>query len=219
MKIHPSNNGWAGFTLIEIVIAVSLMSLILVSAYLCLNAGLSSQKLIEPRSEIIQNARVAMALIAADLRGACPLSADSEFLGMQRTLGSVEADNLDFATHNYTPRGPRQRMCQESIYVDVDRENGQFGLSRRRNPAIALDPLSGGRREEIAKGVVGLRFEYFDGEDWYNTWGKSSVASCRDHAAQPAESLRHAFRRACHYLVAGFQSEVAGGFKIGRARH
>ena len=38
MKTHVA------FTLIEIVIAVSLMSLILVSAYLCLNAGLASAK-------------------------------------------------------------------------------------------------------------------------------------------------------------------------------
>jgi hypothetical protein len=158
--------------LIEIVIAVSLMSLILVSAYLCLNAGLASQKMIEPRAEIIQNARVALALITADLRGACPLSTNSEFLGVQRTLGSVEADNLDFATHNYTPRRAREGdYCQESLYVDVDPETGQFSLWRRRNPTIALDPLSGGSKEEIAKGVVGLRFEYFDGDDWYDSWG------------------------------------------------
>ena len=115
---------------------------------------------------------MALALISADLRGACPLSTNSEFLGVQRTLGSVEADNLDFATHNYTPRRPREGdYCQESLYVDIDPETGHFSLWRRRNPVIALDPQSGGSKEEIAKGVVGLRFEYFDGEDWYDTWG------------------------------------------------
>jgi hypothetical protein len=144
-----------------------------VSAYLCLNAGFSSQKIIEPRTEIIQNARVAMALITADLRGACPLSKDAGFLGMQRMLGSVEGDNLDFATHNYTPRRPREGdYCQESIYVDQDPQTGQFSLWRRRNPIIAFDPLSGGSKEEIARGVVGLRFEYYDGYDWYDTWGE-----------------------------------------------
>jgi hypothetical protein len=34
-----------------------------------------------------------------------------------------------------------------------------------------MDPLSGGRREEIARGVRQLKFEYFDGLDWYDTWG------------------------------------------------
>jgi type II secretory pathway component PulJ len=178
MKLHPSPRGahlvtTAGFTLIELVISGALMALILVAAYLCLNAGFSSQKIIEPRTEIIQNARVAMAIITADLRGACPLSKDAEFLGMQRMLGSIEAGNLDFATHNYTPRRPREGdYCQESIYVDQDPKSGQYSLWRRRNPTIALDPLSGGSKEEIATGVVGLRFEYFDGDDWYDSWGE-----------------------------------------------
>jgi hypothetical protein len=56
------------FTLIEVVISAALMALIVVSAYLCLNAAVSSQKMIEPRATVFQNARVAMALMAADLR-------------------------------------------------------------------------------------------------------------------------------------------------------
>jgi hypothetical protein len=161
------------FTLIEVVISAALMSLIVVSAYLCLNAAVSSQKMIEPRATVFQNARVAMALIAADLRCACPLSKDSAFLGMHRMIGKMEADNLDFATHNYTPRRPREGdYCQVSLYLDRDPESGQFALYRRRNPALALDPLSGGHREEIAQGLLGLRFEYYDGYDWYESWGE-----------------------------------------------
>ncbi len=161
------------FTLIEVMISSALMALILVSAYLCLGAGFSAQKMVEPRAEIIQNARVALALISADLRAACPLSQDNDFLGMSRTLGDIRADNVDFATHNFTPRHPREGdFCQESFYVDQDRETGQFSLFRRRNPTIGLDDLSGGSKEEIAKGVVGFRLEYFDGDDWYDSWGQ-----------------------------------------------
>ena len=161
------------FTLIEVVISAALMALIITSAYLCLNAAVSSQKIIEPRATVFQNARVAMALMAADLRSASPLSKDYPFLGMHRMIGTVEADNLDFATHNYTPRRPREGdYCQVSLYLDKDRESGQFVLYRRRNPAIALDPLSGGTREEIARGLLGLRFDYYDGFDWYESWGE-----------------------------------------------
>jgi type II secretory pathway component PulJ len=161
------------FTLIEVVISAALMALIIASAYLCLNAAVASQKMIEPRATVFQNARVAMALMAADLRCACPLSKDSPFLGMHRMIGTVEADNLDFATHNYTPRRPREGdYCQVSLYLDKDPESGQFALYRRRNPRIALDPLTGGTREEIANGLLGLRFDYYDGYDWYESWGE-----------------------------------------------
>jgi general secretion pathway protein J len=155
------------------VISSSLMALILVSGYLCLSAAVASQKQIEPRLEVIQNARVAMALMAADLRAACPLSKDCEFLGTDRTLGEVEADNLDFATHNYTPRRASEGdFCEVSFFLSRDPQSGQYVLYRRRNPSISINAFAGGKNEEIARGLLGLRFEYYDGLDWYDSWGE-----------------------------------------------
>jgi type II secretory pathway component PulJ len=167
---HKISN--SAFTLLEIVISSAIMALILISAYACFHAAISSRKLIEPRLEVLQNARVAMALISADLRAACPLSSDLDFLGMHRDLGGVEADNLDFGTHNYTPRRLNEGdFCQVSYYLNREPESGQYVLMRRRNPRLSPDPLSGGSREEIARGLAGLRFEYYDGLDWYDSWG------------------------------------------------
>ncbi len=177
----------SAFTLIELIISSVLMTMILVSAYFCLNAAFSSQKMIEPRVEIIQNARVAMAIMSSDLRGACPLSTNNQFLGMHRMLGEMDADNLDFATHNYTPRRPHEGdFCEVSFYIDKDPVSGTCTLWRRRNPTLAPDPLSGGSREEIARGLQGLKFEYYDGFDWYDTWGDvegngKQLTSARDH--------------------------------------
>ena len=171
-KPRTSSRNASGFTLIELIISAALMTMILVSAYFCLSAAYSSQKLIEPRVEVIQNARVAMAIMSADLRGACPLSTNYSFLGMHRMLGEMESDNLDFATHNYTPNRPHEGdFCEVSFFVDKDPVSGTGTLWRRRNPTLAFDPLSGGQREEIARGVLGLRFEYYDGFDWYDDWG------------------------------------------------
>jgi type II secretion system protein J len=173
-KAQPENcENKTGFTLVEVVVSMVLMALILVCAYACLSACLSSRKMIEPRADVLQNARVAMAMISADLRNACPLSSDNPFLGMQRTLGQVEADNVDFATHNYTARQPRESdFCEVSYFVDKD-DSGRFCLYRRRNPMLAPDPLSGGSREEIAQDILGLRLEYSDGTDWYDEWGNA----------------------------------------------
>ncbi len=162
----------SAFTLIELVISAALMALILVSAYLCLSSGLASRKLIESRAEVVQSARVAMTRLTADLRGACPLSWDIAFLGMQRMLGEVEADNLDFATHNYTPHRSREGdFCAISYFLGKEPESGKLSLWRRRNPTIPLEPLSGGSREEIARGLRGLKFEYYDGYQWFDQWG------------------------------------------------
>ncbi|HZQ46601.1 MAG TPA: prepilin-type N-terminal cleavage/methylation domain-containing protein, partial [Verrucomicrobiae bacterium] len=173
LRVTDPRSGTSGFTLIELVISAALSAMILVAAYMCLSSAVSSRKMIEPRVEVFQNARVAMAIMSADLRSACPLSKESMFLGMQRTVGDMEADNLDFATHNYMPQHANEGdFCQTSFYVDQDPESGQLSLWRRRNPTIGLDPLSGGSEEEIARGVRGLKFEYYDGYDWYDTWGE-----------------------------------------------
>jgi prepilin-type N-terminal cleavage/methylation domain-containing protein len=171
-NLQPRSNVRA-FTLIELVIAASLASLILVAGYMCLSSATATQKLIEPRAEVIQNARVAMNILAADLRSACPLSSDYQFLGMHRMIGDVEADNLDFATHNYAPSRPNEGdFSEESFFVQQESETGRFSLWRRRNPTIAPDPLAGGALEEIADGLRGVRFEYYDGDDWYDDWGE-----------------------------------------------
>jgi type II secretion system protein J len=185
MKLNSSRRNSSGFTLIELVISAALAAMILVSAYMCLNAAVSSQKLIEPRGEVMQNARVALALLSADLRAACPLSKDFQLLGMHRMVGDVEADNLDFATHNYSPNGANEGdFCQLSFFLEQDKASGKFSLWRRRNPAIGLDPLAGGSREEIVRGLRGLKFEYYDGDDWYDDWGEIN-----NHGKQKSSSL------------------------------
>jgi type II secretion system protein J len=172
MKARRSRQNSRAFTLVELVISVSLMALILASAYVCLTSGLFSQRLVNARTEAIQSARVAMAMMASDLRAACPLSKDLEFLGMRRVLGEMDADNLDFGTHNYTPRHVREGdFCETSYFVAKEPESGKYSLWRRRDPTPDDAPLSGGSREEIARGLSGLRFEYYDGWDWYDDWG------------------------------------------------
>jgi len=179
------------FTLIELVISVAIGALVLGSAYLCLNAGFAAQRLIEPRADAFQNARVALELICADLRGACALASGPEFVGFHRKLGEVDADNLDFATRNHTPRGVGQGdYCEQSLYLEKNPRTGEFSLLRRRNPRMGFDPFSGGSREEIATGLVGFRLEYYDGFEWFDTWGE--MKSSPPAPAAPASTAKAA---------------------------
>jgi prepilin-type N-terminal cleavage/methylation domain-containing protein len=190
MKTSFPSRRAAGFTLIELVISVAVGAMILTGAYLCLSAGLSSQKMIDPRVDVLQSARVTLAMMTADLRAACPLDKEYAFLGMHRSLGVADADNLDFATHNYTPRREREAdFCEVSYFVQQDPVSGRLNLWRRRNPTLALDPLSGGHREEIAQGLQGVRFEYTDGYDWYDAWGETNSEKKTGLIAQEASNL------------------------------
>lgn len=161
-----------GFTLIELVISAALMAIVIGSAYACLSAGINGRRLIEARAEGMQSARVALNMIATDLRATIPMSGSIEFVGMRRTLGEIDADNLDFSTRNYNPKRLRQPdYCEISYFLARDPESESFILVRRRDPTPDPEPMEGGLQEEIARGVRGLRFEYYDGFEWFDEWG------------------------------------------------
>jgi len=172
MILRSQTRARSGFTLVEMIISAGLMSIILTSAYFCLHAGMTSQKLIEQRGDAIQSARVALNLIASDLRAAIPLDPNLEFMGMRRTEESTDADIINFATRNYTPRRAMEPdYCEASYYLIRDPRLPGFVLMRRRDPTPDPEPLEGGFKDEIARGIVGLRFEYYDGIEWFDDWG------------------------------------------------
>jgi prepilin-type N-terminal cleavage/methylation domain-containing protein len=164
--------GRGGFTLIELIISAALMAIVIGTAYACLSAGVAGKRLVEARGEGTQSARVALSMMAADLRAAIPLPGKVEFLGMRRTIGEVEAGNLDFSTRNYNQRKLREPdYCEISYFLAPDKESDSFVLMRRRDATPDPEPLEGGVQEEIARGVRGLRFEFYDGYDWFDDWG------------------------------------------------
>ncbi len=172
MKSFLAHRNRSGFTLSELVISGALMSVVLAAGYLCLSAGTNSQRIVESRSDAAQSGRVALSMIAADLRSAVQLSRENEFLGMRRVLDEIDADNIDFATRNYVAkRADEADWCETSYFVQKDTRTGDYVLLRRRDASPDPEPLSGGNNEEIARGVKGFRVEYYDGWDWYDDWG------------------------------------------------
>jgi hypothetical protein len=170
---RPTRSRDSAFTLIELLVGLSAGVGILAGAYLCLHAGFESRRAVEAHVDALQTARVALKLLAADLRAACPLSEEFEFVGMDREVGGMEADNLDFATHHFSPRRPGEGdRCEVSYFVDRSLETGGLSLWRRRDPTIDIEPLDGGLKEEIAPGLRGFKVEYYDGFSWYDSWGK-----------------------------------------------
>ena len=176
---HPTDRSQgSGFTLIELILSASLSSMVLVAAYLLLNAGSQTQRLIESRIDGMQGGRIAMDLMMADLRAAVPLSAQFDFIGMNRELGDstlISADNLDFATQNYTPKFPGEGpFCEVSYFLNGPDEQGEYALWRRRDSTPDEEPLSGGILEEIVGGVVSMSIQYYDGFTWYDDWGSTN---------------------------------------------
>lgn len=164
-----------GFTLVEMIVASTIVVGIMGTTVLCMTSGTRSEKVVTMRSGVLQTARVALDRIAADLRLAVPLHPDGAFVGIDRVIEEVEmeADNVDFATRNYRPVRPGEGdVCETSYFVSRDPQTGEWCLYRRRDPSPDHRPFEGGVRERIARGVRGFRLEYTDGVLWENSWGR-----------------------------------------------
>ena len=173
---HQQNHDIKGFTLVELLISVSLMTGILMASYVCLQAALTGRSIVEDRSDAIQTARVVMEMIATDLRSADRLSEQHEILGLDRTLEGIEADNIDFVTRHHTPNFPMEAdYCEVSYFVVQHPETGRFVLLRRRDALPDDKPLEGGQRQVLIDDLLGLKFEYYDGWDWYDDWGDAET--------------------------------------------
>ncbi|MDC0325315.1 prepilin-type N-terminal cleavage/methylation domain-containing protein [bacterium] len=173
---HHESKSIRGFTLIELLVSVSLMTGILMASYVCLQAALTGRSMVENRSDTLQTARVVMEMIAADLRSADRLSEQHEILGLDRTLEGIEADNIDFVTRHHTPKLPMEAdYCEVSYFVLKNPETERFVLLRRRDALPDDKPLEGGQREPLIDDLLGLKFEYYDGWDWYDDWGDAET--------------------------------------------
>lgn len=160
------------FTLIELLISVAFMSGILAASYVCLRAALTSRSLVEDRSDVIQSARVVMNLIATDLRSAHRISEQHTVLGLDRQLEGIEADTIDFVTRHHKPDLPMEAdYCETSYFVARNPQDGRYALLRRRDPLPDDEPLAGGKREILIEDILGLKFEYYDGWEWFDDWG------------------------------------------------
>lgn len=163
-----------GLTLVELMVSAALMALILTAAYQCFSAAVAAQRLMDPRLETAQSARVILDRMAAELRGACALPHGSAFLGIDRKVGEEEADSLDFATHHFTPGLAGQGdYCAISYFVERDERTGLLTLCRQQHPGIPLETRRGGTKDVLVSGVRVLRLEYYDGFDWYDSWGET----------------------------------------------
>lgn len=164
------------FTLVELLISVSLMTGIMAASYVCLRAALTGRAMVNDRSDVIQSARVVMDMIASDLKAADRLSAQHEILGLDRTLEGIEADNIDFVTRHYHPQAPSEAdYCETSYFVTKNPETDRFVLLRRRDASPDDKPLEGGKREALIDHLLGLKLEYYDGWDWYDDWGDAET--------------------------------------------
>lgn len=179
-----------GFTLIEVLVAVGLVSVIMLLIWQTTAQTINAKQRIEKRNEIYHNARVAVDKMVQDvsmafLLGNLSHTGQRQGSPQMKTVFKGEAESLEFASlaHRRLYRESRESEGAEIGYkVERDPDNRDlYRLMRRESKWIDGDPEEGGGWFPLAEKVKGLKLEYYDSKkwDWTGSWNTESDTGLR----------------------------------------
>jgi len=178
-----------GFTLVELLVAIVVLSLISVLIYSAFSSMKRSREGIERVDDRYREGRLAMARMTRELQSAyislhAPINTA---LLVQRTafIGSTgtPADRLDFASFSNRRIDRNSHIsdqCELSYFGSPNPDlSGVTDLARRVSTTLDLDPKHGGRVEVLATDIDLFDLQYLDplSGNWLDTWDTTQTVT------------------------------------------
>ena len=169
-----NRRGSAGFTLVELLVATTMLAFLAAAGYAALATGTSSAAKAKGYGEMIAHGQAALQTMARDIRCAVEhekyrlMSLDTEYNGLP-------ADTLDFIA----AVAPKLRIDEDEVatgrselgyYIDNDPDTPTQWLLRREDGSLDDDPLEGGAVTLAGPFVAGIDLEFYDGQYWEPGW-------------------------------------------------
>lgn len=185
-----------GFTLLELIVATVIFSLVIAAGYSLLDSARSLTSRAELRAQLFQSARAALHAVEEDLRGAMmPMApaatatpTDLNFIGTTAGSENEPLDRIEFVSvgrHTASAydinivdvvRGGD--VARVALWIERDTTKKAHGLVRER-PRELSPPGGLVHREEdvveIAREVVFLNLRYYDSGEWRDAWDSSQL--------------------------------------------
>ena len=153
----PNTN--RGFTLIELMIASMILSIIISAVYYTYRTAMDSYQRAQNQAELFQNAQASVESLGNDLRGAF-----KQFVATKGKLDIVTSFN-----RSHPP--DKDYGFTEVKYYYAD------GLTREEEPLVQGEVEVKPVPEMIAPWVSKIEFDYSDGQSWYDSWDSSILKS------------------------------------------
>ncbi len=173
----------AGFTLLEVMIAIGIIGMIVSLIYGSFARTAESKELIEKGNDIYHEMRWALDKMEADLSTAYLTTNENSytiFYGVNRDSAGRPVDELHFTSFNHLKFNPEAResdQCEISYFVMENPENGVLTLYRREDATPDEDNTDGGEFYDLAEGIIMFNLRYFDGVDWLDEWDSRDYSS------------------------------------------
>jgi type II secretion system protein J len=163
------------FTLIETMVAISILAMMIVTVYAAFYGTVKIIRLGSVSHDTLQQGRLAIETIRRDLMCAFPpLDGKKVFRGINNPEGYHDHDYLDFIAASNMMADPGENrkesdICEVGYFISEEYPEKGL-LVRRFDLTPDRKPFSGGKIEIVAENVVGINFQYHNGEEWVESW-------------------------------------------------
>jgi prepilin-type N-terminal cleavage/methylation domain-containing protein len=179
----------SGFTIIEILIAVAMGSMVLAAVYGAYHMIVKTTRNYSHVSNTYQTARIVLDTLAKEIGGAYqPLFGEEGkmFVGVDEWYGGMENDSLSMVTTT-SIQGEEDWIGYDSFEVkySLGRGTDEGFLLMETSPYFNLEEPFRKKEEVIlADNIRSLDFKYYNGIEWVDTWGGEEAAAAAAEAEE-----------------------------------
>jgi type II secretion system protein J len=178
-----SFHGFNGFTLLEVLIAVTIMAGIVTVIYTSFSTASRNVAQAEARRDQMDLARTLMSKISNDITNAYynPLMPATIFYGKKSTTAQDDQryDSISLTTlTNWRKPGSKESDLWEVGYrfdEQPDKSTRVMVRSEKRELSSDQPPLEGGTDYIITDRIKGFRLRYFNGLTWSDEWDSRTL--------------------------------------------
>ena len=205
-----------GFTLIEVMVAVAILSFMGSLLVVSLRGTLTSRELVAENSDVQRSARATMGRLSREIKLAFLTSSTTAVNTYQTVfVGTDEAptDELWFASLSHRPLYRGARECDQTeitIWTETDPENSEYKvLLHREAQRVDQYPDQDGVVLPLAHGVARFDLKFLDGQsaEWVEEWDTRGVETAnrlpravkivlvlaREDIEEPGEFVEHTY--------------------------
>ena len=166
-------NARCGFTLVELLVATTMLVLLTAGGFAVLHAGMGAGSKAKHYNDMASRGQAALQSMASDIRVAV-LSEQYCLISLDEQYGGRDADTIDFVAAKPPRLNQEDEVatghCEVGYYIENDPDTEVQWLLRREDGSLDEDALEGGAVTLAGPYVGALNLEFYDGLYWQSGW-------------------------------------------------
>ncbi|MCW8859674.1 MAG: type II secretion system GspH family protein [Deltaproteobacteria bacterium] len=169
---RPSTQRCKGFTLLEVLIAISIFAVVISSIYGVFTSISGTKDRLDNNSETYHQARIILDRLGREIHGIYVHSAENTNIlrGGVNDQGNVFLELSTTATSSLNIDGAEFVFIRYDLVEDQEKKDGSYVINRIEKPLLGSMSNQNFPAMRLATGIKNFRIRYFSDQLWQDQW-------------------------------------------------